>query len=482
MLERFRRRATAEPNSAPPARGPDPVVVTGIGPVSAIGSGRDEFWDALVAGRPGFGPITLCDPGDSPSRIAAEVKAFELERYVQGGRAMARQLPRPVQLALASAVLALHDAELDLDACDADRLGIHVGTSIANLDFAFELQRRRAAGQSLPAHSAFYAFNHSAACVLSSFFNIRGPVHTTTSGCNSGLDALGQSLRMIQSGAVDAMLVVGTDCEVTPEVMSVLNASGSLSKRWNDEPRRASRPFDRGRDGNVIGEGAGALLLESEAHALRRKARIYARLAGYQQCSAGQNRQYSHDQPELDLRPCVRAFAGAMREAGWSPPEVQVVSANGSSSVIYDRLEGQALAAAFGGALPELRVHSTKSVLGQHGAGSSALQAIAACLSIRRETIPPTVNCEDPDPACGALRIVREPEPRRVERVLVHSIGLGGFYYSVGAFARFEGFDSTASGTFQVAWSKGAHARFTPTAEYQRPLVPWRPRQDAGAD
>lgn len=474
MFERLRRSRTPKP----PASRPDPVVVTGIGPISAIGSGRDDFWHALIAGRAGFGPITLCDPGDSPSRIAAEVKDFDLERSVQGGRAMSRQLPRPVQLALASSVLALHDAEIDLDACDPDRLGIHVGTSVANLELTFDLQRRRLAGATVPAHAAFYAFNHSAACTLSSFFNIRGPVHTTTSGCNSGLDALGQSLRMIQSGAVDAMLVVGTDCEVVPEIMAVLNASGSLSKRWNDEPQRASRPFDRGRDGNVIGEGAGALVLESLSHALARKARIYARLAGFQQCSAGQNRQYSHDRPELDLRPCVRAFTGAMREAGWSPRDVDVVSANGSSSVIYDRLEGQALATAFGDALANVSVHSTKSMLGQHGAGSSALQAIAACLSIRRETVLPTINCEDQDPECGPLSIVRQPEHRRVERTLVHSIGLGGFYYSVGAFERFDAFDPAVSGTIQVAWSQGAHARFAPSEEYRRPLVPWRPRSD----
>lgn len=257
-----------------------PVVVTGVGPVSAIGCGRDAFWDALVAGRHGFGPITLCDPGSSPSRIAAEVKGFALEDFVQGGKAMARQMPRPVQMALAAAVLALHDAEIDLDACDADRLGIHVGTSIANLELAFDLNSHWTAGKAPPPHAAFYAFNHSAACILSSFFNIRGPTHTTSSGCNSGLDALGQSMRMIQSGAVDAMLVVGTDCEVVPAILAVLNASGSLARRYNDSPAIASRPFDRGRDGNVIGEGAGALFVESQAHATRRRARIYARLAG----------------------------------------------------------------------------------------------------------------------------------------------------------------------------------------------------------
>lgn len=457
-----------------------PVVVTGLGPISAIGCGRDAFWDALVAGRHGFGPMTLCDPGNSPSRIAAEVKGFALEDFVQGGRAMARQMPRPVQMALASAVLALHDAELDLDACDVDRLGIHVGTSVANLELAFELEARRAAGQEPPAHSAFYVFNHSSACILSSFFNIRGPTHTTSSGCNSGLDALGQSMRMIQSGAVDAMLVVGTDCEVVPQILAVLNASGSLARRYNDAPGIASRPFDRGRDGNVIGEGAGALLLESLPHATKRGARIYARLAGYQQCSAGQNRQYSHDRPELDLRPCVRALRGAMREARWTPESVDLVSANGSSSVIYDRLEGQALAETFGAALPRVRVHSTRSMLGQHGAGSSALQAIAACLSIRRETAPPTINCEDQDAACGALNVVKKAEVAPIARVLVHAIGLGGFYFSAAAFERPQSADPGATGILRVAWSKGAHPRFGPAAEYQEPLVPWRPRRDDG--
>lgn len=456
---------------------PRSVVVTGVGPVSAIGCGREAFWEALVAGRHGFGPITLCDATSSPSRIAAEVKGFTLEDFVQGGRAMARQMPRPVQLALASAVLALHDAELDLDACDADRLGIHVGTSVANLELAFELQARRAQGHEPPAHSAFYVFNHSAACILSSFFNLRGPTHTTTSGCNSGLDALGLSMRMIQSGAVDAMLVVGTDCEVVPEILAVLNASGSLARRYNDAPGFASRPFDRGRDGNVIGEGAGALLLESQAHAEKRRARIYARLAGYRQSSAGQNRQYSHDRPELDLRPFVSALRGAMHEAEWGG-HTDLVSANGSSSVIYDRVEGQALAETFGASLPHVRVHSTKSMLGQHGAGSSALQAIAACLSIRRETVPPTINCEDQDPACGSLQVVKRAESLPIERVLVHSIGLGGFYSSAAAFERPDASDAGATGILRVAWSKGAHPRFGPAAEYQKPLVPWRPRRD----
>lgn len=453
------------------------AVITGIGPVSAIGSGRDAFWSALIDGTPGFGPITLCDASKSPSRIAAEVRDFDLDHYVDRGGILARRTPRPVQLALAASVLALHDAEIDLDACDADRLGVHVGTSVGNLGDILELEDRFERTGSVPPHTAFHAFNHSAACVISSFFNIRGPIHTTSSGCNSGVDALGQALRQIQSGAVDAVLVVGTDCEVVPEILAVLNASNSLTTKYNEDPARASRPFDRGRDGNVIGEGAAALLLEAEPHARARDARIYARLAGYQVCAAGQNRQYSHDAPDLDLRPCVRALRGAMTEARWTPDTVNVINANGSSSVIYDRLEGLALAETFGAALPATRVHSIKSMLGQHGAGSSALQAVTACLSIRRGAVPPTINCEDPDPACGPLPVVTRTEMVWPERVLVHAIGLGGFYYSAAAFEMVSA-DSGRTGLQQVKWSELQNPKFMPKEEYQKPLTPWRPRHD----
>jgi 3-oxoacyl-[acyl-carrier-protein] synthase II len=454
------------------------VVVTGLGPVSAIGSGRNEFWTALISGQHGFGPITLCDASRSPSRIAAEVKDFSLGRYITHGDVMARRTPRAVQLALAASVLALHDAEIDLDACDADRLGVFVGTSIGNLDAVMSIKERHAAMGEVPPHAAFHCFNHSAACVLSSFFNIRGPVHTTTSGCNSGVDAIGQATRQIQAGAVDAVLVVGTDCELVPEVLLALNASGSLATRYNEEPGRASRPFDRGRDGNVIGEGAAGLLLESEAHARKRKARVYARVAGYRVASAGQNRQYSHDKADVDIRPSVRAMRGAMAEAGWEPSQVDLVNANGSSSVQYDRIEGLALAETFGPALPQVRIHSQKSMLGQHGAGSSALQAVAACLAIRRGAAPPTINHEDPDPACGPLRVVTDPESMAVERVLMHAIGLGGFYYSAAAF---EGVPDGRgrTGFLQVKWSEDHNPKFAPAEEYTRPLRPWEPRQDA---
>jgi 3-oxoacyl-[acyl-carrier-protein] synthase II len=261
--------------------------------------------------------------------------------------------------------------------------------------------------------------------------------------------------------------------------MTALNASGSLATRYNDDPARASRPFDKGRDGNVLGEGAAGILLESESHARARRARIYAYMVGYQICAAGQNRQYSHDDPEIDTRPCTRALRGVLREARWRPEDVDLVNANGSSSILYDRLEGKALGEVFGDALPDTRVHSIKSMLGQHGAGSSALQVATACLSIRRQVAPPTINHEEPDPTCGPLRVVTKAEECSPQRVLIHAIGLGGFYYSWAAFQAPSPFDDLeASGKAKVVWSEGGHAKFRPTARFERPLKPWRPRSD----
>jgi len=413
-----------------------PVVVTGLGPVSAIGCGRQEFWNALIKGEHGFGPITLCDTSRSPSKIGAEVKDFRLERYIEHGRMSARRTPRPVQLALAASALALRDADINLAACDVNRVGVCVGTAVGNIGDGLVVRDRwlKSEDQSFNSETAFHLFNHSAACVLSSFFDLRGPIHTISSGCNSGLDALGLSQRLIQLGLVDAMLVVGTDCELVPEILAALNASKSLATRYNDDPGHASRPFDVHRDGNVTGEGAAALLVESEPHAQARGAKRYARVAGYSVCAAGRNRTYNHDSPEIDLRPCVRALQGAMNEAGWKPEEVEVVNANGSSSVVYDKLEALALMETFGAALPSVRVHSIKSMLGQHGAGSSALQAVAACLSIAEGIVPPTINHDHPDAACGAMRVVTAAEACSPKNVLVHAIGFRGFYYSCAAF------------------------------------------------
>jgi len=410
------------------------VVVTGVGPVSAIGTGREPFWAALRAGTHGFGPITLCDTEGLDSTIAAEVKDFDLMTHLPEARPSMAEMPRMVQFALAAGALALEDSAIDLDGCGRDRVGVHVGTSIANLATSFALQDALQQYHRAPAHAAFFGFNHSAACLVSATFDLRGPLHTATSGCNAGLDALGHAAKTIRLGEAEAMLVIGADCEVVREIVYALSRSRSLATRYNDTPAIASRPFDAERDGNVLGEGAGALLIEAEDHALARGARVYARLAAYRSAAAGEDREYSHDRPVLDARPCVRAIGGAIAGAGWSRDQVDVVNANGSSSKLYDRLEAQALGEVFGERLPDVPIYSIKSMLGQHGAGSSALQAISACLSVYADEIPPTINHDVLDPACGPLQVVTEARTLPIERALVHAIGMGGFYYSAAAF------------------------------------------------
>lgn len=448
-----------------------PAVITGVGPISAIGCGRRPFWEALLAGRHGFGPITLCDANASPAKIAAEVKGFDLDDYVESGKVLARHTPRPSQMALAAALLALHDAELDVNLM-SESMGLYVGTSLANLETTFAMRDRWQAAGVLPAHAAFQTFPHSIACQVSALLDLRGPLHTTTSGCNSGVDALGLALRQVQSGTVDAMLVIGVDCEVVPEILAALNAASALTTRFKDDPGRASRPFDRARDGNVLGEGAGALVVESEPHAIARKARIYARFQGYATASAGRARQYSHDQPELDLRPAVRALRGAIADASWTAEQVDTVNANGSSSRLYDVVEAQALARVFGERFPTIPVTSIKSMLGQHGAGSSALQAIASCLTLRRGQVPPTVNHEDPEPECGPIRVVTAPLGSGPQRVLMHAIGFGGFYYSAAAFEAMPAGESSRTGLLQTTWSEEIE-KFRPRPRFDEPVPPW---------
>ncbi|MDY7107543.1 MAG: beta-ketoacyl-[acyl-carrier-protein] synthase family protein [Planctomycetota bacterium] len=411
-----------------------PVAITGVGPVSAIGVGREVFWTALTEGRSGIGPATMCCVKDSPSKIAAEVDAFDLDDHVDRGRVLARRMPRSVQFALAATQLALDDAFWSPSPYEPSRVGVVVGTSVANLNEVLRATEIADETGVLPAHAAFNLFNHAAACIIAARFDLRGPVRTTSCGCNSGLDAIACAAGMIRADEADAVLAVGTDCELVPEVFAALNASGSLATRYNDTPEIGSRPFDVDRDGNVLGEGAAALLLEREPAARGRRAPVYARFGGYRICAAGRRRRYDPRDPDTDPGPCTQAFRTLLGSLRWTPESVHAISANGSSSINYDALEGRALAAVFGRHLERLPIHSTKSMLGQHGAGSSSLQATAVVLSLHAQRLPPTINCDTPDPACGSLCLSAEAASRPLGRILAHAIGFGGFYYSVGAF------------------------------------------------
>ncbi len=411
----------------------NPVVITGVGPVTAIGSGRESFWSSLIGGKSGVTNITRCDTSRSACKIGAELKDFRLQDYLNGDRRVPKKLPRAIELGMAAAALALQDAGIDRDNTDRDRIGVFVGTSVANLGETLSVADQwRNSKERVRPDTSFYLFNHSIAAALSSYFDLRGPSLTITTGCNSGLDALGQAARLIEQDLVDGMLVVGADCALFPEILAVFNAAGSLSTKYNEEASRTPRPFDAGRDGVVLGEGAGALWLEPAKIARARKATVYARLAGYAAFSAGRHRTYSTD-PEWDLQPSVRAMRETLKQAHKQPEDINLFHANGSASVHYDRLEANAIAQTFGKYFEGLAVHSIKSMIGLPGGAASALQAITACLSLRDGMIPPTLNHENSDPLCGPIRVITKCESFQPRNVLIHSIGFGGFYYSAAA-------------------------------------------------
>ncbi|HEY5920129.1 MAG TPA: beta-ketoacyl synthase N-terminal-like domain-containing protein [Kofleriaceae bacterium] len=396
------------------------AVVTGLGPVSALGTGVDPFWRALVTGQSGTRRLTRLEPARRGCAVAAEVDdppPLALDP--------ANPQPRSVQLALAAARLAIADASLD---ADPERVGVVVGTGVGNLDLIEAALDQARTGERLAPSVAFRVFSHAAACEIARALDLRGPIATLTSGCNSGADALGMALDWIRLARADAVLVGGTEAELSPSFFKIMGAARALAVQHNDSPASASRPFDQRRDGNVPGEGAAFLVVESAEHAARRSARVRAAIHGYASRAAGDRPAYDPFNPAFLPDPMVRAIRGALADAGITARDVSAISANGSSSVFYDVLEATAIAEVFGAT--EVPVHSIKAGLGQTGAVTPALQAIAAVLTVEHNLIPPTPNVDELDPRCPLAIVRGEPLARPVEYVLAHAIGFGGYYFS----------------------------------------------------
>jgi 3-oxoacyl-[acyl-carrier-protein] synthase II len=397
------------------------AAITGVGPVSALGNGADAFFDALCAGRSGTRRLTRCAPPARGCAIAAEVDepaALPLDP--------ANPMPRAVQLALHAARLTMSDARFE---GDRERVGVVVGTGVGNADVIDAAAQTLQRGARVSPATAFRAFGQAAACEIARELDLRGPISTVTSGCNSGADALGQALDWLRLGRADAVLVGGTEAELTPTFLGMMTAARALTVRYNGRPEDGSRPFDTGRDGNVPGEGAGFLLLESLPAAERRKARVRALLRGYASRAVGRRVDYDPFNPVFDPAPMLRAMRAALADAGAAPAQLSAVSANGSSSVFYDVVEATAIAELLGDRAGRTPVMSVKGALGQTGAVTPALQTIAAALSIERGLLPPTRNHVEADPRIG-LRILREPLAGPLDTVLCNAIGFGGFYYS----------------------------------------------------
>jgi 3-oxoacyl-[acyl-carrier-protein] synthase II len=392
-----------------------------MGVVSPVGTGLEAFWSSLVAGRSGIGPITRFDASEFATRIAGEVRDFDPTRYLD--KKEARRMDRFTQFAVAAAGMALEDAGLATDAVCRDRVAVILGCGIGGIETLEDQARvlmQRGPGRISPFFVPMMIPN-MAAGQIAIIYGFRGPNLTTVTACASGANAIGDAFKMIQRGQVDVVVTGGTEAPITPLSVAGFCSMKALSTR-NDEPERACRPFDAGRDGFVMSEGAAVLILESLRHARRRGARIYAEVLGYgSSCDA-----YHITAPDPEGAGAALAMAAALADAGLGPGDIDYINAHGTSTPLNDRLESLAIKQVFGPRAYQIPVSSTKSMIGHLLGAAGAIEAVATILTMVRGVIPPTINYEEPDPECDLDYVPNVARPARVDRALSNSLGFGG--------------------------------------------------------
>ncbi|CEP68360.1 3-oxoacyl-[acyl-carrier-protein] synthase 2 [Moorella glycerini] len=402
------------------------VVITGLGAISPVGTGKDKFWQALVAGQSGISPITRFDAGEMAVRFAGEVKDFDPEAFFD--RKEARRMDRFTQYAVAAARMAVEDAKLDLEKEDRDRVGVIFATGIGGME-TFEEQTRVLLEKGPNRVSPFFVpmmIANMAAGQISINLGARGVNFTVVNACASGANAIGEAFRTLQRGDADVIITGGSEASVTPLTVAGFAAMKALSTR-NEEPAKASRPFDRGRDGFVLGEGAGVMVLETLEHAAARDARIYAEVAGYG-CTAD---AYHITAPAPDGAAASRAMALALQDAGLKPEDIDYINAHGTSTELNDRQETLAIKKVFGDHAYRLTVSSTKSMTGHLLGAAGAIELVATALAVHTGVLPPTINYEEPDPDCDLDYVPNVARERQVRAAISNSFGFGGHNVAV---------------------------------------------------
>ncbi len=402
---------------------PRRVAVTGVGLVSPLAIGNAENWDALTAGRCGLGPITRFDASRFASRIAGEVKGFDPSVYID--RKEIKKMDTFIHYAMGAAHFAMEDAGHPANDANRERFAVVVGSGIGGLPLIEDTQRRYVEGGGNPrVISPFFITGlivNEAAGNISIKYGLKGPNLTTATACTTGAHAIGEAYRMIQYGEADAAIAGGTESVITPLAVGGFSVMKALSNR-NDDPLRASRPWDKDRDGFVIAEGAGLIIMEELEAAKRRGARIYAELVGYGMSGDA----YHIAAPSEDGEGPARVMRNCLADAGIDPDRIDYINAHGTSTPLGDKAETLAIKAVFGEHARKLAVSSTKSMTGHLLGAAGGLETAICALAVYHGVIPPTINYTTPDPECDLDYVPNTAREARLEYVLSNSFGFGG--------------------------------------------------------
>ena len=397
------------------------VVVTGVGLLSSVGIGTEENWEAIRNGQNGVCRITQFDPSAFACQIAGEVKNFDPKKFIELKEI--KKMGRFIQFAIAASDFAVQSAGLTISDQNADRVGVYIGSGIGGFE-VIEREHRNLLERGPGRISPFFipaTIINLASGYVSIRTGAKGPNSATATACTSSAHAVGDSFKIIQRGDADAMICGGTEAAVTPMGIGGFAAMRALSTR-NDEPQRASRPWDKCRDGFVVGEGAGLLILEELEGAKRRGAPILAEVVGYGMSADA----YHITSPSEDGDGAFRVMRHALRDAGLSPEKIDYINAHGTSTEVGDRLETVAIKRCFGDHARRLAVSSTKSMTGHLLGGAGGLEAGITVLAIRDQTAPPTANHEVPDDECDLDYVPNQAREMRINYALSNSFGFGG--------------------------------------------------------
>jgi 3-oxoacyl-[acyl-carrier-protein] synthase II len=397
------------------------VVVTGIGVVSPLGLDAPSTWSALVSGKSGIGPITKFDVSAFTCRIGGEVRGFDPGNYIE--RKEIKKMDTFIHFAIAASREAMTDSGLKIDADNSERVGVYIGSGIGGMPLFEETHKAYLAGGPRKISPFFIPgmIINLAAGHVSILFGAKGPNLACATACATGNHAIGEAMRLIREDYADAMIAGGTDATIVPLAVGGFCAMKALSTR-NDEPERASRPFDAGRDGFVIGEGSGILVLEERDHAIARGAPIYAELSGYGMSGDA----YHISAPSVNGDGAARAMRSALKDAGLAPHHVDYINAHGTSTPVGDTIETLAVKTVFGAHAREVAFASTKSMSGHLLGAAGGLESAVTALAIRDGIVPPTINYETPDPSCDLDCVPNTARKMPIRAALNNSFGFGG--------------------------------------------------------